>query len=94
MDDIYIPENLDDALNCILSTMSQDDKDAWKSVDPHSYHFNIGMSARNNWGLWSGIIFDALHSKLNDIPFDLEKEVQYYQDYWGKLGYDKKGNKK
>ena len=39
----------------------------------------------------SAIILKATHRKCNNVPFDLDEEIQFYRDYWEKT--DPKVNK-
>lgn len=52
--EVYIPKDLDEAINCLLSTCSDEDIQIIKSHEPCEFHFSMGMSLRNSWGLWSG----------------------------------------
>lgn len=53
--DVYIPKNLDDALNHLLETMDEDSINTIKeSKNMSMFHFTTGMAMRNSWGLWSG----------------------------------------
>lgn len=51
-----VPKNLDDAINLIVSNLSQEEKDyILKKDDPfygYTMHMGFGMWLRNNWSLW------------------------------------------
>ncbi len=46
-----IPTTLDEAVDFLLSRMSEDDKKAYAN-GAAAPHFSLGMSLRNEWGLW------------------------------------------
>lgn len=45
------PTNLDEAVDYLLSRMTEEDKVAYRDGAPVP-HFTLGMSMRNEWGLW------------------------------------------
>jgi len=47
-----VPSTLNEAINSIVDTLDQKDKDFIKQNEPSSVHFTIGMYLRNNWDLW------------------------------------------
>ena len=50
------PETLDEAVDQLLSQMSESDKQAYRREDPDHpgsrFHFGGGMAMRNRWSLW------------------------------------------
>ena len=59
IDSVYIPKDIDDAIECLDTLLSEEDKQyAADSLTLESFcantHFSIGMWMRNNWGLWGG----------------------------------------
>jgi hypothetical protein len=45
------PTTLDEAVDYLVAYMSDDDKKAYAAGAP-APHFSLGMSLRNDWGLW------------------------------------------
>lgn len=45
------PTTLDEAVDYLISHMSKDDRQAFAHGAPVP-HFGVGMSIRNDWGLW------------------------------------------
>jgi hypothetical protein len=41
----------------------------------------------------SGIILTSYHRKLNNVPINLEEQVQYYKDWWNKSEKERYGYK-
>lgn len=59
IDGVYIPKDLDEAIECLDTLLSEEDKQYTSdSLTLESFstntHFSIGMWMRNNWGLWGG----------------------------------------
>lgn len=55
-EDIYIPDNLDDAINFLKANLSAEDLahlTESSEGDRAMLHLTFGMSLRNNWGLWT-----------------------------------------
>ena len=49
----YIPTDLEDAVRTLKDNMTAKDLETFKGEDnPSKYHFFLGMTLRNNWGLW------------------------------------------
>lgn len=52
----FVPSTLDEAVDLVLSNMTEADKDAYAMEDPEcpgaKYHHFGGMAMRNDWGLW------------------------------------------
>lgn len=46
-----IPATLDEAVDFLVAHMSDEDKKAYAAGAP-APHFSLGMSMRNEWGLW------------------------------------------
>jgi hypothetical protein len=46
-----VPATLDEAVDFLLSRMSEDDKVAYRGGAPIP-HFTLGMTIRNEWSLW------------------------------------------
>ena len=59
IDGFYIPMDIDEAVNCLDTLLSKEDKQyIADSLTFESFctstHFSVGMWIRNNWGLWGG----------------------------------------
>lgn len=88
IDDVYIPENLEDSfdqLDQLLNPEAVDTLKAKKSEDELAgYHFGLGLWMRNNWGLWRG---SRLTKYFNDLgiyhPDDMSGII--LDSYWRKL---------
>ncbi len=52
MTGIFIPDNLDKAVESIVSRLSQADVDRIKTGDPAHVHMSVGRYYRNDWRLW------------------------------------------
>ncbi len=53
----YIPIDLDDAIRHLKETLSAEDIEVLRSADEEElarFHFGLGLSLRNRWGLWGG----------------------------------------
>jgi len=83
----YVPRNLDDAFNELDKILKPEEVEKMKAGaedDMSQYHFGLGMSLRNSWGLWK-------HSRLakwfNDIgihhPDDMSGVI--LTSYWRHL---------
>ena len=71
---IYIPENIEDCfeeLEKMLHSELIEEIRAGSEDDMRTYHWNLGMWLRNNWGLWShsrlAKYFEQLHIYHPDI---------------------------
>lgn len=57
MDEIYIPENLDDCFEELKKIFPSEDLEEFKNYkeeDVIMEHHYLGRWLRNNWGLWAG----------------------------------------
>ncbi len=53
----YIPVDLDDGIRHLKETLSSEDIEVLRSTDEGElarFHFGLGLSLRNGWGLWGG----------------------------------------
>ncbi|TVQ14874.1 MAG: hypothetical protein EA364_03340 [Balneolaceae bacterium] len=88
IDDIYIPENLDDAFDQLDQFLSAENIDTLKALQSENdlvmYHFSLGLWMRNNWGLWRG---SRLTKHFNDLgiyhPDDMSGIILV--SYWRRL---------
>jgi hypothetical protein len=56
-EEVYIPKDLDDCFVQLKKTLSKEQVEEMKEGledDMINYHFGLGMSLRNTWGLWGG----------------------------------------
>jgi ribosomal protein L21E len=56
-----------------------------------TYFHNLGIHHPDDM---SGIIFKSLHRTLNNKPVELEKQIQYYKDFWAASEQRKKEREK
>jgi hypothetical protein len=89
--DIYIPENLEDALkelDNMLPSAAKEDIKIIKKSEMNNYHHGFGTYLRNSWGLWKG---ERLAKFFNSIginhPDDMSGKV--LDSYWDKLHTEK-----
>lgn len=48
----YVPSTLDEAIQCIYESLSEEDIALIKRADAGGLHFGLGMFLRNNFSLW------------------------------------------
>lgn len=53
----------------------------WAGSDLKEFFKSIGLSHPDDM---SSVILKSYWSQLNNQNFDLDKEIEYYQDYWKK----------
>lgn len=60
MEETVIPKDLDEALSILRALGDPEDLKIWAAENEkeatNSLHFNLGMSLRNEWGLWHNSI--------------------------------------
>lgn len=87
IDGVYIPKDMDDAIECIDTLLSEEDKQYVAdslSLDAFcaSTHFTLGLWMRNNWGLWGGSRLKRYFTERNVYhPDDMSGEIltAYYK---------------
>lgn len=47
-----VPSNLDQAVEMIVTSLSDDERNYIIKCCPETFHFTTGMWLRNNWDLW------------------------------------------
>lgn len=48
----FVPSTIKEAVDHIVSTLSESEKEYIRNHDPASIHFGSGMGMRNDWSLW------------------------------------------
>ena len=75
------PKTVDEAVNIILTDMSEADKEAVKNTswdDLIQYHFGWGTNIRNSFGLWQGnsaLVQDAKASNPDEASMFIIQAV-------------------
>ncbi len=54
LDGVYIPKDLEDCFEELDQIMTPNNREKFKNSHPINYHFGLGQSLRNSWGLWRG----------------------------------------
>lgn len=54
----------------------------WETSELVQYFHAMGIHHPDDM---SGIILRSYHRRLMDKPLDLERQVQFYKDFWGKV---------
>ena len=57
IDGVYIPRDIDDAINILDTWLTSEQKDTLRSLSLEDYaglHHGLGRALRNDWGLWGG----------------------------------------
>ena len=52
IDQDKIPSTMDEAVDQLIQSFTEDEKDLLRKTSPSHYHFTLGMYLRNNWSFW------------------------------------------
>lgn len=84
-----IPNNIDEAVDILLSQMSEKDKESYRQ-EPEDYpgvcfHFGGGMNMRNSWGLWFNDTAISQWMDRNEIYHGDDRSSTIYKALWCRL---------
>lgn len=77
--EVYVPKDLNDALEELSKIIPEKVKNSMKNGsenDMSNYHFNLGRWMRNNWGLWAGTSSNKINIKMD--PEEFLFNAKYY----------------
>lgn len=84
-----IPNTLDEAVDQILTLMTQEQKDAYAREPADragaAQHHGLGTAIRNDWGLWFGETPISAFLKANRIVHGDDQSAVIFRAVWNRL---------